>query len=171
MMRAESLLLGAVPVGNVPPPESDPLRQPDPLLETQLLDVRVRTLVSTVGLLFELRTAMEFPGAGDAAFLVARGVREFTWSAEPPAPGRLAWTVLGSVPLPTDGLFTLELVFFPDALLRLTAKSADFYVADLPELVPRIPDYGTDDEKTIKRGLSAWESPLSLVGASSLSCE
>ncbi|WP_344449829.1 hypothetical protein [Actinocorallia aurantiaca] len=50
-------------------------------------------------------------------------------------------------------------------------KSAEFYVADLPELVPQISDYGTDDEETIRRGLPDRDSSLPLVGASSLSCE
>jgi hypothetical protein len=43
-------------------PEMDPLTEDDALQEAQLLDVRFDALRSTVGLLFELRTALQLRG-------------------------------------------------------------------------------------------------------------
>ncbi|MEO3782430.1 hypothetical protein ABGB12_03805 [Actinocorallia sp. B10E7] len=166
MLRAEDLFQDAADFEAVPLAERDPLREPDGLLEAQLLDTRVETLVSRAGLLLELRTTMGFP-KGDAAVLVACGVREFTWSADPrPAP-RTAWNVVASTPGAEDGLFALDLDFLPRARLRLVAESAEFYVADVPRLGPRVPDYEADEADAIRNNLPSWSSPVSLRGISS----
>ncbi len=168
MLRAEDLFHGTAEPEAVPLPERDPLREPDALRDAQLLDTRVETFASRAGLLLELRTTMEF-AKGDAALLTARGVREFTWkTASRPAP-RTAWTVVSSRPDTSGDLFTLDLLFLPGAHLRLTAEHAEFYVADVPRLAPRLPDYETDDPATIRNNLPSWTSPLSLRGATTLS--
>ncbi|GAA2723362.1 hypothetical protein [Actinocorallia aurantiaca] len=166
MLRAEDLFHGGPSPDGVPLPERDPLREADGLLEAQLLDTRVETLSSRAGLLFELRTTMEF-SKGDAAVLVVGGVRDFTWTADPRPTLRTAWSVVGSTPFADDGLFTLELAFSPEARLRLTAETAEFYVADIPRLGPRVPDYETD-ATAIRDNLPSWSSRVSLRGASSL---
>ncbi|WP_106403019.1 hypothetical protein [Actinocorallia populi] len=167
MLRAQDLFHGTAEPETAPLPERDPLREPDVLLDAQLLDTRVETLVSRAGLLLELRTTMEFT-KGDAALLVAHGVREFTWTAASRPVPPSAWTVASSVPGASDGLFTLDLVFLPEARLRLTAERAEFYVADVPRLAPRVPDYETDDPAAIRNNLPAWTSPFSLRGACAL---
>jgi hypothetical protein len=59
-------------------PEMDPLTEDDALQEAQLLDVRFDALRSTVGLLFDLRMALQLrePNTG---VLVVSGVRELSW--------------------------------------------------------------------------------------------
>ncbi|GAA0964251.1 hypothetical protein [Actinocorallia libanotica] len=168
MLRAEDLFHGTAEPEAVPLPERDPLREPDVLLEAQLLDTRVEVRTSRAALLLELRTTMEF-AKGDAALLIAHGVREFTWTAPSRPASSTAWTVLSSAPGASESLFTLDLGLHPDAGLRLTAEHAEFYVADVPRLAPRIPDYGTDDPATIRNNLPSWTSPLSLRGACALS--
>jgi hypothetical protein len=99
------------------PPDVDPFRQSNALQEAQLLEARVEARTSTVGLLFELRMAMHFT-EGNAAVLIARGAREFNWSAETRLTGKTAWNVVGSEPLIVNKTFALELDFLCRAWLR-----------------------------------------------------
>lgn len=139
-------------------PEMDPLTDEDALQEAQLLDVRFDAMRSTLGLLFELRTALQFREA-NTGVLVARGVRELAWSAGPRSTSRTAWTVGGSVASNVGKLFSLHLGLWPvpGAQLRLSAESAAFFCGDVPGLAC-IPDYGSDDEEQIRANVAAWNS-------------
>lgn len=95
-------------------PEMDPLTEEDALREAQLLDVPFDALRSTVGLLFELRLVLQLR-QGNTGVLVAREVRELSWTAGPRSTAKTAWTVGGSVPRNTDRQFALELGMWPDA--------------------------------------------------------
>lgn len=135
----------------------DPLSERDALQESQLLEVRLDALRSVVGLLFELRTAMHLT-EGNTGLLVARGVREVAWSADPRITDRTAWSVVGSVPGTTEELYSLSLDFWPPAGLRIVAEGAEFYGVDVDELAQQLPDYGIDDEATIRSNLAGWQS-------------
>jgi hypothetical protein len=139
-------------------PEMDPLTQEDALQEAQLLDVRLDALRLTVGLLFELRLALQLRES-NTGVLVARGVRELSWSAGPRSTTKTAWTVGGSIPRNHDGLFGLTLGMWPapGTQLTLIAESAAFLAGDVPGL-DQIPDYGEDDEPTIRAELANWRS-------------
>lgn len=139
------------------PAEADPFAEPDALLEAQLLDVRFEVLTSTLGLLFEFRTAMNFVD-GDTALLLARNVEEFKWSGEPRPTEKTAWNVVGSVPSVVNGRVVLELDFLPVAQARIVAKRAEFYVGDVPGLRDRLPDYLEDDDATVRANLASWSS-------------
>lgn len=140
-------------------PEADPLTEPGALREAQLLDVRLTAVTSTVGLLFDLRTALQFM-MGNTAVLVAHGVREFRWRAEPRATARTAWNVVRSEPSGRERLFFLEVGFVPSAQLTLIAESAEFYVGDIVDLSDIPPDYGSGDESAIEAGLANWRHPF-----------
>lgn len=147
-------------------PEMNPLTEDDALQEAQLLDVRFDALRSTVGLLFELRSALQLREA-NTGVLIARGVQELSWSAAGKrSTDRTAWTVGGSVISNADRLFRLELGMWPapGAQLRLVAESAAFFAGDVPGL-DRIPDYVVDDEATIRANLAGWHSPFVPVHA------
>jgi len=167
MLRAEDLFRGTAETGSVPSADTDPLREAGGLVETQLLDTRVETFASRAGLLLDLRTTMAF-AKGDAALLVLHGVREFAWNAKSCDAPRTAWNVVGSRPGSEGGLFTLDLDFLPEARLRLVAGSAEFYVADVPRLGPRVPDYTADDAAAVRNNLPSWNSPFTLRGMCSL---
>ena len=146
-------------------PEMDPLTEDDALQEAQLLDVRFDALRSTVGLLFELRTALQLREA-NTGVLVARGVRELSWSTggRSPAP-RFAWVVAGSTIGAAVQLFELRLAGLrPGAGLGLVAESAAFFAGDVPGL-DRIPDYVSDDESTVRANLASWRSKFTPVHA------
>lgn len=151
-------------------PEMDPLTEDDALQEAQLLDVRFDALRSTVGLLFELRTALQLREA-NTGVLVARRVHELSWAAErlhygdePPPMNRMAWTVGGSIPRNENRLFGLTLGLWPGAQLTLKAESASFFAGDVPGL-DRIPDYVSDDEPTVRANLADWHSKFAPVHA------
>ncbi len=146
-------------------PEMDPLTEDGALQEAQLLDVRFDALRSTVGLLFELRMALQLREA-NTGVLVARGVRELSWSTggRSPAP-RFAWVVAGSTVGTANRLFELRLTGLrPGAGLGLVAESAAFFAGDVPGL-DRIPDYIEDDEATIRAQLAGWHSAFTPVHA------
>ncbi|MFJ2173884.1 hypothetical protein ACIQVO_30320 [Streptomyces sp. NPDC101062] len=149
--------------------ETNPLRETDALQEAQLLDVRWHALSSTLGLLFELRTAMQFE-EGAAAVLMVRGAREFAWDGSPAGFPLTAWNVVGSEPSRTADSFGMKLSFYPEARLRLTGKSAEFYVVDVPGLGDTPPDYvdAADDTSNLGEELPTWASPFSLLRSASL---
>lgn len=146
-------------------PEMDPLSEEDALQEAQLLDVRFDALGSTLGLLFELRLALQLRKA-NTGVLVARGVRELSWTAGPRSTAKTAWTVGGSIPRNEDGLFGLELGMWPTpgAQFKLVAETASFFAGDVPGL-DRIPDYLGDDDATIRAQLASWHSDFVPVHA------
>ena len=144
-------------------PEMDPLTEDDALQEAQLLDVRFDALHATVGLLFELRTALQLREA-NTGVLVARGVRELSWTAKPRSTKRTAWAVMSSTPDVSDRLFGLKVGMSPDARLWLKAESAAFFTGDVLSL-DRIPDYSGDDETTIRSNLAGWRSSFTPVYA------
>lgn len=162
MMSVEDLLW-AWPNLTATTPEMDPLVEADALQEAQLLDLRVHALSSTVGLLFELRTALQLR-EGNAAVLAVHGVREFTWLAELRPSGFTAWNIVGSQPESDGQTFSLALDCMPHSQLRLVAANAAFYVIDVPGLGEQPPDY-SGDEAVIKTRLASWGSPFSVVQA------
>jgi hypothetical protein len=140
-------------------PEMDPLTEGDALQEAQLLDVRFDAVRSTVGLLFEMRTALQLREA-NTGVLVARGVRELSWSTGGRSPADwFAWVVAGSTVRTANRLFELQLAGLrPDAQLGLVAESSAFFVGDVPGLGGAPPNYVQDDDQTIRAGLAGWQS-------------
>src|SRR4051794_21274053 len=145
----------------------DPLRDSDALQESQLLDVRFDAVSSTIGILLELRTALQMI-EGNTAVLVARGVREFAWSAGSRSTDRTAWNVVGSESRIVGQLITLEFDFVPNAGTRLVAETAAFYAGDVASLAEQLPDYQMDDDATIQANLASWRSSFSLRWATFL---
>lgn len=146
-------------------PEMDPLTEEDALQEAQLLDVRLDAKAGVVGVLFELRTALQLR-EGNTGVLVASGVRELAWAGPRRDTTLTAWSVVSSVPRPRDGLFGLSLGFWPDARLRLTSERAAFFVGQVPELPEAPRDYHDRSPKEVANELAHWGStfvPLSAV--------
>jgi hypothetical protein len=139
-----------------------------------LLDVRVAVATSTVGVLFEMRTALQLR-EGNAAMLVGHQVRTVDWSAEP-VPGMTAWTVVGSQPTlgsrptsetPMSALSApgLTLDFYPDARLKLVSECVAFYVIVMPGIGPAPPDHVSNSAAAVQAGLPCWGSPVSPLHA------
>jgi hypothetical protein len=144
-------------------PEMDPLTEDDALQDAQLLDVRIDAVRSTVGLLFELRVALQLRAA-NTGVLVAHGVRQISWSAMPRSTTRTAWNVIESRPRCADRLFGLTLRCWPEGHLELSAEEAAFFVGEVADIGATPPDYG-GDESTIQAGLAGWQSSFKPVHA------
>jgi hypothetical protein len=147
MMTIEDLLRDTLAGAELAMPAMDPLREADALQEAQLLDMRIAAATSTVGLLFEMRTALQLR-EGNAAVLVGYQARALDWSVAP-RQGMTAWTVVGSQPS-NEGL-TLD--FYPAARLRLAAERAAFFIVNVHGIGDAPPDYMNDSAAVIQAGI------------------
>lgn len=147
-------------------PEMDPLTEEDALQEAQLLDVRFDALTLTVGLLFELRLALQLREA-NTGVLIARGVREVSWSSGRRETDLTAWTIGGSVPRYHDRLFGLYLGMWPTpgAQFNLLAEGAAFFAGNVPGLREVPPDYAEHRRAQVDSELASWDSPFVPVHA------
>ncbi|WP_370614484.1 hypothetical protein [Mumia sp. Pv 4-285] len=152
------------PPKNTERPEVDPLVDADAMEEAQLLDVRIDALRRTVGLLFELRVAMNLRHS-DVAVVIAHGVRDFAFEPHRWYPKLTAWSVGIWTPSASNEYFNLEFGMDPDADCRLVADRACFYGVEVPGLPANPPDYTTYDDDLIRSGLPSWQSQFTLVNA------
>jgi hypothetical protein len=155
-------------------PEMNPLTEKDALHEAQVIDVRFDALAGVVGILFELRQALQFHQA-NTGVLIVHGVRELTWSGPARDTALTAWSIGSSVPRAKDRLFGLSLVMwpYPGAQLSLTAESAAFFVGDVPGLSEAPPDYTDRDRSALGHEVAGWNSsfdPVSAVFLDSAAC-
>jgi hypothetical protein len=162
LMRIEELLVDPRRREHAAMPEADALTEIDALQEAQLLDVRLDALRSTV------LAALRLPGGvadmGNTAVIVAQGLRRLSWTGQPR--GRLtAWTVVGSEPVASGGMWSLSLAFVPSAGLELEADSAEYFVGNVPGCDEAPPNYTEADDATIRAGLPSWSSTFEPVHA------
>ncbi len=143
----------------LPPPATNPLTQEDSLREAQVMGVRLDSLTGEVGVLFELRMALEYWETADTGVLVAEGVRRLAWTGPQREPGRTAWSAGGSRVEVHDGLLWLSLGMWPapGATLEVVAERAVFVGGRVPGIGDTPPDY-TGDEVTIVARLASWDS-------------
>jgi len=160
-------LIAGTPSGSDVTPEVNPLTQNDALQEAQLLALRFEAVTGVAALLFELRMALQLHET-NTGVLVARGVRQLSWSGPERATSRTAWTIGGSSVLLEGGLVRLELGLWPapGARLELVSESATFFAGDVPGLSDVPPDYLEDDDATIRSGLPSWDSPFAVASTS-----
>lgn len=139
-------------------PEMDALTEADALQEADLVDVRVDVTRSLVGLLFDLRSALQFRMA-NTAVLIGHDVHQFEWSGDmSPTRGRMAHYVMSSRPDNREDRFSIAIGCLQTCKLELAAASAEFFVGDIPDLPEAPPDYGRADEATIRAGIPGWGS-------------
>ncbi len=157
-MSINDLLNSSTRRDNAAMPESDALVEIDALQEADLVDVRFDVSGSSLAMLFDLRSALQFRLA-NTAVLVIREVEELHWaSSEPKGPRRVAHYVIGSKPDVEANRFTLELVCLRGWRLSVVASSAEFFVGDIPGLSEAPPNFVEDDEQTIAEAMPAWDS-------------
>jgi hypothetical protein len=157
-MRLRDLLTGDVTGPLVGSPEMDPLTEKDALQEARLNELIFDAVSRRVGLLFDLRGALQLRMAR-TGLLVLSGVEGFSWDSEPRRTTRTAWDVVGSVPVNEDEVINLRLFFFPDAELTVVARSAAFYAGDVPGLPDTPPDFAGKDE-AVAAGMASMDSPF-----------
>lgn len=145
-------------------PEMNPLVENDALQEAQVLDLRFEPLTGTLGVIFELRQALQLR-EGSTGVLVLRGVQALAWDGHVRDVRFAAWSVGSSVPSVRDDLFGLSLVMWPHpgARLDLASVGAEFYVGSVPGLSEAPPDYG--DPATTRSEIASWDSEYEIVSA------
>ena len=151
-------------------PEADALTEQGALQEAALVDVRFDAMDNSVGLLFDLRGAIQVREA-PVGILIARGVTRLEWVADRRRPGRVWHAVTGSIPDNRGGRFHLLLGFASDAELRVEADAAEFYVGDMPGMDGAPPDFVEDDDEFIRAGMPSWGSAFAPIGATFLDPE
>lgn len=167
MMRIDDLLLPDHLLRQLTlKPEMDPLTEEGALQEAQLLGVKFDALSGVAGLLFELRVALQLRET-NTGVLIARGVRQLTWSGLSRDTPMTAWTVGGSEPQSVAGLFGLQLGMWPapGAQLSLKAESAAFFAGDVPGLTEAPPNYSNHDRGTLGNEVADWDSSFEPVSA------
>jgi hypothetical protein len=157
-MTPRDLVAGASVTVMVGSPEMDPLTEKDALQEARLNEVVLDAVNMRVGLLFDLRGALQLRMAY-TGLLVLRAVEHFSWTGEGRSSIRTAWNVVGSVPANKDGVVSLRLFFFPDADLTVVARSAAFFAGDVPGLPDRVPDFAGSDAE-VAAGMASMDSPF-----------
>lgn len=167
MMKINDLLLSSPRLREYASmPEMDPLTEEDTLQEAQLLDIRFDALTGVIGIIFELRTALQLREA-NTGVLIARHVQDLTWTGPDRDTALTAWTVGSSVPRLKDRRFSVSLVMWPHpgAQLSLTAESAAFFVGDVPGLADAPPDYTSLDRSDVAHEIAGWSSRFDPVSA------
>jgi hypothetical protein len=147
-------------------PEMDALTEPDALQEAALVDVRLSAFENSVGLLFDLRGALQLQD-GDTAVVIARGVTHLAWDAES-RPGRTWYATTRSVSDTSQGRLVLSLWLVPDARLTLESAGAEFYVGEMAGVDGPPPDFVTDDDITVRAALPRWDAAFEPVAATFL---
>jgi hypothetical protein len=163
-MKINDLILDRAIPGRASSPEMNPLTEEDALQEAQLLDLRFDVLTGVMGVLFELRQALQLREA-NTGVLVIRRIREFTWSSSGSDGALTAWSVLSSRPQSKDRHFGLSIATWPDASFTLTAENASFFMGAVPGLSEAPPDYGGSDRAMIDRQVARWDSSFELLCA------
>ena len=146
-------------------PEADALTEQDALLEADLVGIRVREKQAHADLLFDLRTSNCYRDA-DTAVLSVGGVIEFEWKRGTESSG--GWEsqlVMRSTPSTSGDQFTFSAVCLRGWDVRIVGRSAEFFVGDTVGLPDVQPNFGSDDESTIRRGMQNWMSDLDVVAA------
>lgn len=111
-------------------PEMDPLGEQDALQEAQLVEVMFDPITRHLGLLFDLRQALQLR-LGNTGFMTFEGMQQVSWSCAHRATPRSAWTVVGSVPDVQERSVKIELFFVPDGELQALGLGATFYVGEV----------------------------------------
>lgn len=166
-MIADDLFRDPERRGYASQPEVDALTEEGALQEAALVDVRFSPLESWVGILFDLRLALQLR-MGNTGVLIARGVTTLLWTHRHRGLGRCWHAVTGSTPDNHDNRFSLTLGFASDAELRVEAEAAEFYVGDIQDLDAKQPNIVEDDDEAVRAGMPSWGADFVPIAATFL---
>lgn len=159
-MTPSDLVTGVAPVsGLVGSPEMDPITEKGALQEAQLVEVLYNAVRCRIGLLFDLRIALQLR-MHNTGLLIFDGVASFSWVSNSSGHAKIAWNVMDSVPDNRDGLVMHTLFMLPDAELHVSARSAVFFAGDVPNLGDRAPNYLKDTDEVVAAGTQSMRSPF-----------
>lgn len=132
----------------------------DAFLEAQVNAVHFDAITATLGILCDLRTALQLDET-NTGLLVLRGVSLLEWSG---ATGRqrTSWKVVGSTVQPLGTNLELHFALTPAADLRVRGRSAVFHSLDVPA-VGEIPDFGSHADREVRSMSPQWDSAAHII--------
>jgi hypothetical protein len=144
-------------------PEMDPLTEENALQEAALLAIAADSMSSSVGVLLDLRLALQLR-SGNVGLLVVRQVDHLVWSDSAPASRK--WHVVGeSVPENQNGNTRIRLGLISGATFSISGRTSEFYVGTVPFIQDAPPDLTSSDRTHIAAQLPNWESPIQPIHA------
>jgi len=154
--------------GGVPSvdPLSDPLRVPDALAETELMDIMVDVRRECMAMLFYLGGALQID-IGIGALYVARDLKTFT-IAEFEGTGSRGigvHTIGSSTPTIKNGCLSLDLVGIYSVSASVESSSASFYILDMPTVADPLPIYDEASADEIERSVPTMDKPCTVIAA------
>ncbi|MGW9269755.1 hypothetical protein [Microbacterium sp. NPDC055599] len=140
--------------------ESPHVRDEDAFLEAQVNAVLFDAITATLGILCDLRTALQLDET-NTGLLVLRGVGLLEWSGVTDR-HRTSWKVVGSSARSLDAGLELHLALTPGADLRVRGRSAVFHSLDVAAL-GEIPDFGSHTDQEVRSMSPRWDSAARVV--------
>ncbi|QIS06237.1 hypothetical protein F5X71_31550 [Nocardia brasiliensis] len=158
-MRLESLLSGDhVRAAEVV--QWNPLVTEDLLLEACVLDIRYMPHIASVGLLLDLRTALQID-EGNTGLLVIEQALDLKILTERPH-GLKVSTIVGSVPHVSFPMgYSIEIACMPSSLISVSGERAYFHVGDVDGIGEAQPVIEGGVLPPV--GFQSWESCIKLV--------
>ncbi|OYD71379.1 hypothetical protein [Rhodococcus sp. OK302] len=157
----------------------DPLSVSDLLQECSVLDVKISTLTSRVGVILDLRTSISL-GDGNAALLIVGETRSVEWMEEVSSVNRTGrfgddgfrqrkhlHTSVGSTPRRGKDRFDIEIPCNPRSVLKLSGDWAVFIEGNIDSIGESQPDLGLDTDELIETRFPQWSSVLKPIYATS----
>jgi len=161
-------LIGAE-VADLDPCGFDPLRISSSLQEAYFLSISHDAVRSEVHILIDCRMMLWDIPAGNTGLLVARGVHVLEWTTWPVREARFQYTIFSWRPEVSSDGWKVSARFSHNGALTLAARSARFFLLEVPSLNSAPPDFGDSTDDEVRRGLANWDSGGDLVQASSVS--
>ena len=138
------------------------LWQEDVLQDADLIDIRQRLFPKTVGLLLDLRQALQIRH-GNTAALIVREVSKVHWDDQTHRNDRVAWKISGSQVTLINDYLSLVLHFIWPASLTLEGRRAELYVGNIGGLSEAPSDYVADADAAIEANQPSWTGAFELV--------
>lgn len=137
----------------------NPLTEKNALFEADLLDIRLNILESRVGLLFDLRTALNLRSE-NTGLLIGRGIHHLEWiNDDERIRKRSSHMTMTSIPKVQNNRVEMLIQVFLNAELRVQTNRVEFYTGRVPDIGDeQQPDFGMDDDATIRARMQTWES-------------
>lgn len=162
MATVESIVHSALHQSPIGSTDWDPLRIEDLLQECALLDVRHFTSSSIIGILLDLRTALQLD-IGNTALVVIGGVSDYSWVSDTVEADTMMRTVVGSYPTMSATEYKLELACSPRSAFQVKGKWASFFEGTVRSIGESQPDLTSVDPTTLASGFPNWQSELAIA--------
>ncbi|NNH73728.1 hypothetical protein HLB23_28395 [Nocardia uniformis] len=131
----------------------------DMFQECSIADIRYLPLVSSVGVIVDLRAALQLDG-GNVELLIIEGVTELRISNEDVFARPMMRTVIASTPAVEAHGYAMDLAFHPSSVMSIRGRRGIFHEGVVDEIGDTQPDLGEVSE--FWGGFPDWNSPFTI---------